>query len=127
MNYKPHGRIWLEKGIVFTEYPPEYKMTLELAREGVEERLSISGGVTRPLLADVRNLKRVDDAAMKFLASEEAVQYLSAIAIVKETPIQNLFANFYLKFDKPRVPTRLFSAMDKALRWLELFKDKTLN
>lgn len=122
-----YGRIWLEKGILFTEYPVGYNMTLALAKEGVRERLRVSGGITRPLVADVRNLKYVDSEALKYLASEEAVQFVSAIAIIKETPIQNLFANFYLKLNKPRVPTRLFSTKDKALRWVELFKEKMLN
>lgn len=114
-------KIYLKDGIVFGGYQPELRMDLAVAKRTVEHRLTVSDGVTRPLLVDTRNLKYVEDDAREYLASKEAGQYVAALAVLTNTPIQNLFANFYMKLNKPPMPTRLFASKEKAIRWLQLF------
>jgi len=117
-----HIKIWLRSGIIDSEYSPNLHITLQVAKKIIEDRLKVSSGVSYPCLADIRNLKRVNDDAREYLAGEEACQLITALAVLTNTPIQNLFANFYLKFNKPKVKTMLFTDKEKALRWLELFR-----
>lgn len=115
------GKLRLENGIIYGEYFPNTVITLELAKQAVQDRYSLTKGVSYPVLADAINLKLVDDEARSYLGSEEACKYITALAIVTDKPISNLFANVYLKWDKPPVPTKLFTDKTKALRWLKLF------
>lgn len=113
-------KIYLEGGILFASYQPDLRIDLEIAKKTVEHRLAVSNGVSRPLLADVRNLKYVENDAREYLASKEASQYVKALAVLTDTPIQNLFANFFMKVNKPPMPTHLFTNEGKAIRWLQL-------
>jgi hypothetical protein len=116
-----HVRIWLEDRILFFVYQPELQIDLTIAKQTVQDRLKISDGITRPVLADIRDLKHVENDARDYLASTEAGQNISSLAVLTKTPIQNLFANFYFKLSKPPMPTQLFTDQGKALRWLKLF------
>ena len=118
---------WMENGVVFTVYKPELKIDLAIAKETVNLRKSIHNGITIPVFVDIRNLKSVTNEAREWLAQKEAQEFLSAVAIFTNTPIQNLFANFYLKLSKPPIPTQLFSDKEKAIRWLKLFLQQKIN
>lgn len=122
-----HIQVWLEEGILFFIYQPELKISLTIARQTVQDRLKVSNGVTRPVIADIRNLKHVDDDARDYLASKEAGVNINSLAVVTNTPIQNLFANFYLKLSRPPMPTQLFTDREKALRWLKLYTHVQVN
>jgi len=123
-----HVITWLnEDGIFISTFTPNMVVTLEMAKKLVESRLKISNGVARPGLSDIRNLKRLDNQAREYLETEKAHELVTAAALVTRTPVQNLIANFYLKFRKAHCPARLFTDKKKALRWLSLYTDKQLN
>jgi len=116
--------VWKKDRIVFCEYKPNLYIDMEVAKLTVESREVGTNGMDLPVFVDVRNLRRVEEDARSYLASEEAGENIKALAIIKEGFIVNLFANWYLKVDEPPFPTRLFtsSQMEMAVRWLELFK-----
>lgn len=122
-----HIKMYLEKGILNFIYQPNSYITMEIAKKTVQDRIKFTNGIKRPILADIRGMKRVESDAQEYLASEEACNLICALGVLTDTPIQNLFANFYLKFSKPKMPTQLFIDKEKALRWLELYKDKSQN
>jgi hypothetical protein len=62
--------------------------------------------------------------AMKFSSSQEGLQYTIADAIVVRSLGQRLTANFYLRINKPRRPTRIFSTEREAIRWLRAVEQK---
>jgi len=117
-------RLWIMDGIVFCEYKPNLYIDMEVAKLLVEARKSATKSEDFPALIDVRNLKRIEEDARKYLASDEAAENVKALAVIKEGFITNLLANWYLKIDRPPFPTRLYEAsqMKMAVRWLELFK-----
>jgi hypothetical protein len=118
---------WLENGVIHFVYKPNLMIDLAIAKSTVQTRLGVTKGIPRPILADIKGMKRVNDEARDYLASEEACQLIISLAVMTNTPIQNLFANFYLKFSKPKMPTQLFTDKAKALRWLEFFKQQKQN
>jgi len=122
-------RVWKKDGIVFCEYKPNLYVDMKVAKLTVESRQLATGGKDLPVFVDIRNLNRVEEEARKYLASKEAGENIKALAIIKAGFIVNLFANWFLKIDKPPFPTKLFtgSQMEMAVRWLELFKPEQEN
>ena len=115
------GKLKLENGIIYGEYFPNTVITLDLAKKAVQDRYTLTKGTSYPVLADVINLKFVEDDAREYLSSDEACKFVTALAVVTDKPISNLFANVYLKWNRPPVPTKLFTNKEKAIRWLKLF------
>jgi hypothetical protein len=78
----------------------------------------ICNGKRRPLLVLGAPFANVDADAREFMASEQSTQYSSAEAFVINSLGQKILANFYLKVNKPGVPTRFFTEQVQAEEWL---------
>jgi hypothetical protein len=57
----------------------------------------------------------------KFWSKKEACPYASADAYIATTFSHKFIGNFYLKFDKPGRPTKIFSNPPEAVVWLKTF------
>ena len=67
-----------------------------------------------------------DNASRKFLASETGLKNRLAFAFVLQSLAQRIVANFYVRMNKPKRPTKFFSVQKDAEKWLLSVKqDKT--
>ncbi len=56
-----------------------------------------------------------------FWAKKESCPYASADAYVATNFGHKFIGNFYLKFNKPGRPTKIFGTMEEAVEWLKTF------
>lgn len=112
-------KMWIENGIIHTEYPPGLVITLDIAKKIVADRIAYTEGVTYPGLADIRNLKKAEYAAMKYWASEESYSSLSKLAVFSDKKLSKIFFNFWFKVDKPFRPTKYFTDEGSAYLFLK--------
>ncbi len=112
-------KMWIENGVIHTEYPPNIVITLEIAKKIVADRVEYTGGVTYPGYADIRNLKKAEYPAMKYWASEESYSCLSRLAVFSDKKLSKIFFNFWFKVDKPFRPTRYFTDEGSAYLYLK--------
>lgn len=119
-----HAEIWIQDGIVHTCLARELReLTLEIARECVKERLRISNGNSCPLLFNGGNVRSVEEAAKEYLSSDEAVRFVSAGAILINSPVQRIMANTFIIVYRPVIPTRFFTDYGRAIQWLGYYKN----
>jgi hypothetical protein len=118
-----YSEMWIENGIGFQVYKPNLEITIDVARKMVEKRISSFNGISRPVLVDIRNLVSVDSESRRYFATREAGQLIRAGAIYMNSRITMWFGNIFLNIDRPITPARLFTDKDKALAWLEQFKN----
>lgn len=119
----PHYTLWIEDGIIHNVYKPDLIMTIDIAIEMVNHRLKLTNDITYPLFVDIRNLVAIKAEARRYLAGSEAVKYASAGAIYLDNHLLYLVGQVFLKIDNPAIPSRLFTDKEKALHWLETFKN----
>lgn len=60
----------------------------------------------------------VDQAAREYASSKQANIRSNGSAILVKNLAQQLIGDYYLKFNHPRFPTKVFYKKDKALAWL---------
>lgn len=120
------AQYWIEDGIFNVIYKPDLLISLDVAKKMVAERLKLTDGKTMPLYTDIRGLISIDTISRKYLAGGEAIKNLSAGAIRVNGLISKLAANIFIVVEKPPVPTKLFTDRDKAIAWLEKFKNKNV-
>ena len=70
-------------------------------------------------LFDIRDMMFIDSKTRNY-AAEQYRPHVAASAIVVESRMSSYFANLYLKFSKPKIPTRLFTNIDEAEKWLKI-------
>lgn len=69
-------------------------------------------------LVDIRDLFFIDSRTRAF-AAEQYRPHVAGQAILIESTVSSYFANLFLKFSNPKVPTKLFTKEADALLWLK--------
>ena len=58
----------------------------------------------------------------EYASSAEENNYTIADAIITTTLSLNMVAKFYIQFNKPHMPTKVFKSREEAIQWLLSFK-----
>ncbi len=77
-------------------------------------------------LIDVRDMFFVDSKTREYAAAQYR-PHVAGQAILIESRVSSYFANLFLKFSQPKVPTKLFTKEDDALKWLKEQLEKRKN
>lgn len=81
----------------------------------------LGDGKKFPNLVCVNHFLNVDAEVRKYAATEESNRYTIADAFVINSTALKLIGNFYIRFDKPVRPTRIFNSDIEAIPWLKTF------
>jgi hypothetical protein len=115
-------KLWIEEGIIHEFFKVE-RITLEMAKRIVQDRLKLSNGVTMPIFIYSNNVKTFDKDARDYFGTEESLKYLSASAMVVDNYITMMVAKLFLAFTKPAIKVEIFKSDKKALTWLQNYKN----
>lgn len=97
------------------------EVDMEQALEAHELMKKLIAGRTCVLLIDLRGSQFNTSAeARDFASTKEGSSTRIADAILLDSLAQALVGNFYIRFNKPRIPTRIFKSEEKAMEWLTL-------
>lgn len=69
-------------------------------------------------LVDLRDVFFIDSKVRNYTAAQYR-SHVDGQAILIESRISSYFANLFLKFSKPKVPTKLFTVEQEAIIWLK--------
>lgn len=95
------------------------------ARENLRVSLELVGGASAPVLIDLRPIRSQTSEARAVFAGPDATVFTKACALVIANPLSRVLGNFYLGFNRPQSPTRLFNSIADAEAWLTTFLSKT--
>ena len=111
-----------DDGIVRTTMQPGVvDLDLTDAKDVIRAVGSLCGGVRRPVLVDLRELRSMSRDCRKYFAGPETAATEAAAALLVVSPIARAIGNFFMGLNKPLLPTRLFTSEDDALTWLRGF------
>jgi hypothetical protein len=107
-----------DDGVVRLVWTPGVQITADLARRSVDLVVTLSGGRHRPLMVDMSGVQALGrDARTVYSANTDML----ALALVGQSPVVRVIANFALNVNRPAVPTRFCSTVDEAETWLRGF------
>jgi hypothetical protein len=93
--------------------------------EDVKENVAAFGKLTEnkkvPVMIIGGSFTSLSNEAREYMASEESLKYSLCEAFILTSLPQKLLINFYIKINKPLVPTMVFSNNYKAVNWLRSF------
>ena len=116
-------RFELEDDLLTGHYKKDLRINLEIAEAVVKARLEFTE--YKPVLALAINegVVSMNKEARDFLASDEGVKCVIAGAVVNaNNPVAVFFVNFYLAVARPKVPARMFTTKEAAIKWLKKFR-----
>ena len=115
-------KFWTERGVLYGDYHEIDEVDFRIADLCVKMRIEASGEMSYPCLFDITKVKKWAPEARKLLASQEASELMTACALLVNSPVVQMIANFYIFVNKPLVPTRWFTDRRKAVKWLADFR-----
>ena len=77
----------------------------------------IAQDVVRCNLADVRLMTFMNRAARAVFGGQDKSTVL-AVAVISDSIMHKSLLNLYFKFNKPKIPTKVFDKVDKGRAWL---------
>ncbi len=92
--------------------------TIEDVKENVKVFGELTGNKKAPVLIIGGSFSSLDDQTREFMATEESLKYSKAEAFLITSLAQKILINFYIKFNKPLVPTLVFTNKEDAIEWL---------
>lgn len=95
------------------------KYTLEEAVACIAAASTLCSDHKRPALIDLASISSVNRDARAYFASQETAKIHTAVALVINSTIDRVIANFFMGFNKPPYPTRLFTSKAEAIKWLK--------
>ncbi len=110
-----------EEGIVRYQIDQTDEITLQNVKEYLEAVRNLGGGKAFCNLVVMKEFIQVGDEARKYAAGEESNMYTIADAFVINSIALKLVGNFYIRYNKPVRPTRIFNNEEDALVWLRTF------
>ena len=112
----------LQDDLLVCTYRKGLKINLQIAREVVNDRIAFTEARPLPALIDCHGVVSVTKEARDFLASEDGSKGITAGAIVLNSPVGSVIANFFLSVTKPNIPARTFTKRETAMKWLSKFR-----
>lgn len=115
-----YAEFWVEEDVLFFIYKPGVEINLDGAKQIVADRLNVQKGVSYPVFCDIRGIKDSDKPARDYLAKEGS-SLVNGVAVLTDSPVTKIMANFYLTISRPIVPTKMFTDKNLALEFLKAF------
>lgn len=116
-----YAKFWIKDQILFFEYKPDLVIDLAASQRIVADRIQFQNEVAYPIFCDIRGVVDFDKAARDYLAQSGSV-LTKAVGFLVQQKVSQTIATFYLKINKPAVPTQLFEDKIAALAFLSNYK-----
>jgi len=115
----------LRDNLLIATYKKDIRITLEIAKEIVESWHEFIEFKQVVALVYNQGVRSIDKKARDYLSSNDGIgRLIIAGALVLDSPFSSFLGNFYLSVSKPKMPTRIFTKTEPALKWLQQFRNK---
>jgi hypothetical protein len=115
------AKLTFSEGILYIRIFEEADMDRADVEEIYNLGLQMAQGKPYCALADTRGKPTSTPEARAFGAEQGYSKFRLADALLVDSSMMKLVANVYIKFNKPKVPTRMFESEEKAIAWLRTF------
>ena len=112
------GKVWWGNNrVLYVEINDGAEETLNDAWENVALGTKVTCGLEYGLLIDARKLKSITKEARNYYSSNKESSNI-CVAIIVGNYYSRIIANFFLTFNKPPRPLKLFTCIDEADIWI---------
>ena len=112
----------LKNGVVHIHFNGNYLISAKESKLVNDSIAILNKGIQSPILISAEILVQFDKSAREFSASEEGFRYTLAEALLVKNFGHKLIATFYVNYNKPPKPSKIFTNQQKAEEWLLSFK-----
>jgi hypothetical protein len=110
--------IWIdEKEIIYIKTIPNAYSEIENAQESVSLSIKLAQNKKHFFIIDVSAGRGASRESFKYYGSAEVASICKGAAVIKNSPLSNIVANFFMGIYKPLYPMQLFDSYEQAYKW----------
>jgi hypothetical protein len=121
-----HSTIFYNPPFMYLVLKEGAELDVEQMRELIAAAEKLSNKTPYLLISDVRVNVIITSEARKVAADKNEARFLIANAVLTNNIALKLTANFFIQFNKPHFPLKIFSDEKKAHIWLAGFLPETI-
>ena len=118
----PYITLYLEDGIMYGLYKDGIRISLEIAKQVVQDRVTFCAGHSYPTMGTLKGGVILERDAREYFGTSEAVEGMTKMALLTDSLFTKVISNWYLNLSNPLVPTKVFTDKDDAVKWLKEIK-----
>jgi hypothetical protein len=111
-----------ESNIVIIRISDNVELDVEDVKEMFAKRLEVIGENPYAIINISGKHSGITSEARKLAAEPQYALYRQAFAMVVNSLAQRIIGNFYIKFDSPPSPARVFNDEKAAFEWVKTFE-----
>lgn len=112
--------MFVQEGILYVIFKEGLEIDLNVAKEIVDARMKFTGGMHYPVIADAREVRSITREGREYFA-RNGNDLVKAGALVVDSPLTRVMGNVFIYFNRPEVPSRLFTSCEDAREWLRKY------
>lgn len=112
---------YIEEDVLHIVFKDGADVSLDDMKESKKARLQLQQNNCMKVLVDSRGVFNISKDARAYAAEERHAKMSKAMAIISDSLPTRLLINFFINFNKPNTPTKLFNSRENALLWLKQY------
>ncbi len=116
-------KYWFENGILCSEFTKPVVVNLDEMKKMIELRHQISNNTKQYWLYDLRQVTSMLKGARDY-AEIHGQDFLYASAVIVDSHVTMFIFNIFVKIKTPKIPFKVFTSKEKAVKWLNQLKNK---
>ena len=112
----------LKNDILHITIKEDTEIDIDNIKENIKCREKVQQGKKFLVFVDTTGLHGISNEARSYAAQDEITSMNKAMAVLTPSLPTKMLVNFFIKFDKPNSPTKMFNTRQKALDWLETYR-----
>ena len=113
------GKLSVYEGIIRLQLNDRADIEVHHIDEIYKANQKLSEGSKYSLLVIIGKYTNVSPEARELAANKELSKNRTSLAFVTDSLAHKLVVNFFIKFNRPSTPTKLFTDEEEAIRWLK--------
>jgi hypothetical protein len=114
------AHVWMEEGILNFVYKIS-RMDIGFAKKSVDVRKQLLHDESYPMYIDISEITSTSKEARDYLSQDIAIENISAAALLAGSVLSKVMGTFFLAFNKPAIPIKIFTDRDDAIKWLKKY------
>lgn len=110
-------------GVIYILFKDRLVLNIRAAQQIVRDRLKFQSYTSYYIICDVSGIKSIDEAARDFLATKGSYD-IKAVALLTCESTHYEMSTLYTLFNRPNVPTKVFTTLDSAVKFIQNLSDK---
>jgi len=112
------GSHFIKDNILYVILNEDADIDIEMMKESEATRVELQKGEKIKVFVDARKIYQITSEAREYASGDINTKLSIGTAVLIKSLSTRLIVNFFIKVNKPIVPTKMFKSEEEALIWL---------